>query len=183
MRVYTPKRHTKSNCNNQKSCTVKTAAFVQGVLNVTTNSHDPNYYKFTHYGHVSNFDGSKILIKMLRDSGSLISLISSECAELCDYIDTKDTMLIKGITKEVLEVAIIQIKLSSNVMDGNIKVGIHNQMPVGFDMLYGNDLTSNNPKLTDAVEDVLDVNRSETRAQLINPILHSSQLSNRLTNL
>ena len=40
-------------------------------------------------------------------------------------------------------------------MDGNIKVGIHNQMPVGFDMLYGNDLASNNSKLTDAVEDVL----------------------------
>ena len=59
---------------------------------------------------------------------------------------------------------IIQIKLSSNVMDGNIRVGIHNQMPVGFDMLYGNDLASNNPKLTDAVEDVLVVTRSKTRA-------------------
>ena len=67
---------------------------------------------------------------------------------MCDYIDTKETMLIKGITKEVLEVPIIQIKLSSNVMDGNIKVGIHNQMPVGLDMLYGNDLASNNLKLT-----------------------------------
>ena len=51
-------------------------------------------------------------------------------------------------------------------MDGNIKVGIHNQMPVGFDMLYGNDLASNNPKLTDAVEEVLVVTRSKTRAQL-----------------
>ena len=40
---------------------VKTAAFVQGTqnVNVTTNSHDPNYDKFTHDGHVSNFDGSK----------------------------------------------------------------------------------------------------------------------------
>ena len=116
------------------------------------NSHDPNYDKFTHYGHVSNFDGSKIPIKMLRDSGSLISLISSECAELCDYIDTKEIMLIKGITKEVLELPIIQIKLSSNAMDGNIKVGIHNQMLVGFDMLYDYDLVINNPRLTDAID-------------------------------
>ena len=102
---------------------------------------------------------------MLRDSGSLISLISSECAELCDYIDTIETMLIKGITKEILEVPIIQIKLSSK--DGNINVGMHNQMSVGFDMLYGNDLASNNPKLTDAVENVLVVTRSKTRANLI----------------
>ena len=84
---------------------------------------------------------------MLRDSGSQISLISSECAEQCDYIDNKETMLIKGITNEVLEVPIIQIKLSSNVMDGNIKVGIHNQMPVGFDMFYDYDLVINNPKV------------------------------------
>ena len=41
-------------------------------------------------------------------------------------------------------------------------------MPVGFDMLYGNDLASNNPKLTDAVEEILVVTRSKTRAQLIN---------------
>ena len=35
-------------CNNPKFSTVKTAAFVQGVqnVNVTTNSHDPNYDKF-----------------------------------------------------------------------------------------------------------------------------------------
>ena len=92
-------------------------------------------------------------------------------------------MLIKGITKEVLEVPIIQIKLSSNVIEGNIKVGIHNQMPVGFDMLYGNDLAINNPKLTDAVEDVLVVTRLKTRAQLIKsnitqqPIKQSSDKS------
>ena len=59
--------HYKSNFNNPKSCTVKTAALVQVVrnVNVTTNSHDPNYDKFTHYGHVSNFGGSKIPIKLL----------------------------------------------------------------------------------------------------------------------
>ena len=46
-------------------------------------------------------------------------------------------------------------------MDGNFKVGIHNEMPIGFDRLYGNDLAGNNPKLTDAVEDVLVVTRSK----------------------
>ena len=124
----------KSDCNNRKSCTVKTAALVQGVqnVNVTTNSHDPNYDNFAHYGHVNNFDGSKIPIKMLRDSGSLISLISSECAELCDYIHTKETMLIKEITKKILLLPIIQI----DVIDVNIKVGLHNQMPVGFDVIW-----------------------------------------------
>ena len=131
--------HYKSNCNHTKFCKVKTAALVQGVQNVsiTISSHDLNYDKFTHYGHVSNFDGSKIPIKILQYSGSLISLISSERAELCDHIDTKETMLINCITKKVLEVPIIQFKLSSNVMDRNINVGIHNQMPVGFNMLYG----------------------------------------------
>ena len=92
-------------------------------------------------------------------------------------------MLIKEITKEVLEVPILQIKLSSNVMDGNVKVAIHNEMPIGFDMLYGNDLACNNAKLTDAVEDVLVVTRSKTRAQLIKsnitqqPIKQSSDKS------
>ena len=68
-------------------------------------------------------------------------------------------------------------------MDGNIKVGIHNPMPVGFDMLYGNDLARNNPKLIDAVDDVLVVTRSKTRAQLIKsnitqrPIKQSSDKS------
>ena len=68
-------------------------------------------------------------------------------------------------------------------MDWNIKVGIHNQMPVGFDKLNGNDLASNNPKLTDSVEDVLVVTRSKTRAQLIKsnitqqPIQQSSDKS------
>ena len=84
---------------------------------------------------------------------------------------------------------IIQIKLSSNVLDGNIKVGIHNQMPGGFDMLYGNDLASNNPKVTDAIEDVLVVTRSKTRAQLIKsnitqqPIKQSSDKSMKVTNV
>ena len=50
-------------------------------------------------------------------------------------------------------------------------------------MLYCNDLASNNPKLTDAVEDVLVVTRSKTRDQLIKsniaqqPIKQSSDKS------
>ena len=113
---------------------------------------------------------------MLRNSGSLLSLISFKCAELCDYIDTKETMLIKGITKEGLKVPIIQIKLSSNVMDGNIKVGIHNQLLVGFDMLNGNNFTSNNPMLAGAVENVLVVTRSKTRAQLTKSNITQQQI-------
>ena len=53
---------------------------------------------------------------------------------------------------------IIQIKLSSNVMDGDIKVGIHNQMRVGFEsmkveikvLVNNNDVT----KTRDVVNDL-----------------------------
>ena len=40
-------------------------------------------------------------------------------------------------------------------MGGDIQVGIHDQMPVEFDMLYGNELASNHSKLTDAFGDLL----------------------------
>ena len=75
-------------------------------VNVTTQLHDPSYVKYNHYGYVNSRDGSKIPIKILRDSGRIISLISSECVNLCDHRNTNERMLIKGITKEIVEVPI-----------------------------------------------------------------------------
>ena len=53
-------------------------------------------------------------------------------------------MLIKWITKEIVEVPIIFIKLSADLTSGIVKLGVHDQIAVGFDFLYGNDLANQN---------------------------------------
>ena len=109
-------------------------------INLTMKDHDPSYERYTFYGHINNADGAKIPVKILRDTGSLISLISSECAELCDYVKTNETTLIKGITAEVIEISVIQVDFCSNLINGVIKVGIHDHCPPGCDCLIGIEL-------------------------------------------
>ena len=109
--------HLRQHCTNSRI--VKTSALIQYVqnVNVATQIHDPSYEKYTHYGHVNNRDGSNIPIKILRDSGSIISLISSECVKLCANCNTNETMFIKGITNEIVEVPIIFINYSTTGTD------------------------------------------------------------------
>ena len=88
----------------------------------------------------TNFDGTQTPIKILRDSGTLQSLITINCAMSCDCLDTTDHRLIRGITKEVNRISMVEISLCSQLLNGVVNIGVHDGIPDGYDGILGNDL-------------------------------------------
>ena len=50
---------------------------------------------------------------MLRDSGSLQSLISRDKLSSHDYVDTGESRLIKGVTGDVVRVPLVEVEFQS----------------------------------------------------------------------
>ena len=50
---------------------------------------------------------------MLRDTGPLQSLITTDYAMACDCLDTSDERLIRGKTREVNKISLVRVKLNS----------------------------------------------------------------------
>ena len=63
--------------------------------------HDPDYDWFISEDFIINFDETRTPIKILRDTDSLQSLITTNCAMACDCLDTSDERLIRGIIRQV----------------------------------------------------------------------------------
>ena len=80
--------------------------------------HDPGYDRFTSEGFIINFDGTRTPIKILRDTGSLQSLITTNGAMACDCLDTSDERLIRGITREVNKFPLVRVNLNSKQVNG-----------------------------------------------------------------
>ena len=127
--------HYKSNCNVGDK--VKTNLLIEHCVRrnikrcIKTQDHDPGYDAFTFCGQVLNFDGTHTPIKILRDSGSLQSLIASNCAISCDCLDTTDHRLIRGIIKEVYRIPMVEINLCSQLVNGVVSVGVHDEIHNG----------------------------------------------------
>ena len=98
---------------------------------------------------------------MLRDTGSLQSLITEDCLRKCNYSILNNFCLVKGITVEIIRTPLVQVNLRLDLAKGNVVVRVHNHIPPHFDILIGNDLVtpSNTLCLND---DILVVTRAQS---------------------
>jgi len=100
---------------------------------------------------------------VLRDSGSLQSLISREKLSSHDYVDTGESRLIKGVTGDVVRVPLVEVDLQSKYGTGKYLFGLFDRLPDNtFVALIGNDLDL--PMIDEVPNSVDVVTRSQTAA-------------------
>jgi len=66
---------------------------------------------------------------VLRDSGSLQSLISRDKLSSHDYVDTGESRLIKGVTADVVRVPLMEVDLQSKYGTGKYLFGLVDRLP------------------------------------------------------
>ena len=111
--------HYQSKCNARDG--IRTNLLIDHCLFHNTNlksfseskDHDPDYDWFISEDFIINFDETRTPIKILRDTDSLQSLITTNCAMACDCLDTSDERLIRGITREVNKISLVRVNLNS----------------------------------------------------------------------
>jgi len=74
-------------------------------------------------------DQSQRSLTVLRDSGSLQSLISRDKLSAHDYIDTGESRLIKGVTGDVVLVPLVEVDLQSKFGTGKYLFGLVDRLP------------------------------------------------------
>jgi len=80
-------------------------------------------------------------LTVLRDSGSLQSLICRDKLSSHDYVDTNESRLIKGVTGDVVRVPLVKVDLQSKFGINKYLFGLVDRLPDDtFDALIGNDL-------------------------------------------
>lgn len=124
----------------------------------------PLFKPFCIEGFVVSPDGSKSAVRILRDTGALQSLLkrSSVPAELIGV--TGDVRWIRGDGSSPIEVPLVEINFSSEVLDGPVLCGLIDHLPDGVDFLLDNDLWFNTQhKIPDDELNELVVTRSMSR--------------------
>src|SRR5678815_4818848 len=93
------------------------------------------------YGH----EGTRRQIVLLRDSGSLQTLVSRERVGIDEFTDTKENRLIQGVVGDPIEIPLVEINLDSERVKGKVLCGLIDKLPEGVDVLVGNDLADMGP--------------------------------------
>ena len=175
-----------------RDCNLKTNALVQRIqpiyclkankkhVKIVLSYTHPDYEQYTYYGHINNLDGFEVPIKILRDCGSLVSLLTEDCAKKCDCFILTETCLIKGITLEIISIPIIEVDISSGIVHVNIKFGVTNGIPTGFDCLVGTDIAKSNR--SNPFEDIFGATRAKARA-LVTSTFYSNSKTDLSTDL
>ncbi|XP_076053676.1 uncharacterized protein LOC143032679 [Oratosquilla oratoria] len=87
-----------------------------------------------------NQDSPPTSIKLLRDTGSALSLITKDVAALINVCYTGNWVLVNGLTGGS-RIPICQVYLRSDIRTGYAQVGVVDKLPVeGVSLLIGNDL-------------------------------------------
>jgi len=108
-------------------------------------------------------DQTQRSLTVLRDSGSLQSLISRDKICCHDYVGTAESRLIKGVTGDVVRVPLVEVDLQSKYGTGKYLFGLVDRLPdETFDALIGNDLDP--PMIDEVPVNVGVVTRSQTAA-------------------
>ncbi|KAK0145216.1 Retrovirus-related Pol polyprotein from transposon 412 [Merluccius polli] len=100
------------------------------------------YHPFVSNGFVS-LEGSdkKVPVNILRDSGALDSFILESVLPFSSDSDTGGWTVVKGMGLNVLTVPIHNVSLSSNLVKGEVSLGVCPELPVeGIQVILGNDL-------------------------------------------
>src|SRR6218665_1396051 len=89
--------------------------------------------------------GTRWPVVLLRDSGTLQSLVSKKCLDAGDYLDTLEYRLIQEILGQPTEVPLVEVRIESDKLSGKILCGLVENLPHGIDFLIGNDLQEELP--------------------------------------
>lgn len=149
------KGHWKNECpvlkakgKGGKAPRVKPAVLVAPVLNPVNSSaegfptEDGDYSPFITYGHVSIVgEETKVPVTILRDTGASESFNLQDVLPFSSLSDTGTSVLIRGIGLNVLSVPLHKIMLSSQLVSGEVVIGVRPSFPVdGVDIIMGNNL-------------------------------------------
>ncbi|XP_039531236.1 uncharacterized protein LOC120481582 [Pimephales promelas] len=143
----------KSKSKGGKGLCVKPAGFVAPLLNSVSLSSegspravnqlkDGDYAPFISYGHVSLVGKeTNVPVTILRDTGASESFILQDVLPFSSVSDTETSVLIRGIGLNILSVPLHKIRLSSELVNGEVVVGVRPSLPVeGVDIILGNNL-------------------------------------------
>jgi len=92
---------------------------------------DPGYHPFVSSGFVS-LEGrnKKVPVNILRDSGALDSFILESVLPFSSDSDTGGWTVVKGMGLNVLTVPLHKVNLSSNLVKGEVPLGVCPELPV-----------------------------------------------------
>ena len=110
-----------------------------------------NEESFRHFisdGFVSldgqNSPNSYFHVKMLRDTGSNLSLIVDGSIPGLGMSKLADSVIIRGIEQVEKKIPLIKLNLVSGIVKGEVRLGLIDKLPVkGVHLLIGNDLAGN----------------------------------------
>ena len=77
-------------------------------------------------------DETQRSLTVLRDSGSLQSLISCDKLSSHDYVDSGESLSIKGVTGDVVRVPLVEIDLKSKFGTGKYLFGLVYKVPAAL---------------------------------------------------
>ena len=123
--------------HNDKSC-------IEDEISPNTESdYMENYKPFISEGVVSlvGDENSSQKVKILRDTGATQSLMLDSVLPLTENSFTGANVLISGVEMGILEVPLHEVNIKSNLINGNIVIGMRPSLPVeGISLILGNDL-------------------------------------------
>jgi len=143
-RISECKQRQRQEADKKKINTQNSEPKTNCVLVQETNlTHDlpvhPLFKPYYTTAHIVKPDGSSIPIQMLRDSGAVQSLISQSFDD-SPYTHTGETRLIKGISKEIIEIPLVELRLRTASDDKQVLCGLVSDLSEGVGLLFGNDL-------------------------------------------
>jgi len=122
---------------------------------------NPLFYIHWSTGILTGTDGSQRNVTILRDSGSLQSLLARNKIRDLDFTNTGEFRLIRGVTGDAIRVPLVEVDLQSKYGSGHYLFGLVDSLPLdAFDALIGNDLDP--PNFEDYLISVSAVTRSQT---------------------
>ncbi|XP_041484226.1 uncharacterized protein LOC121430866 [Lytechinus variegatus] len=112
------------------------------------------FRSFLSHGTVSHSDGESRPVVILRDTGSLQSLLVADVAHLPEDSWTGLYALVRGIGEGYISVPLYKVFLESDIVSGLVSIGVVSSLPMeGVHMLMGNDLAGERVRGSPIVSD------------------------------
>ena len=110
-----------------------------------------NFHPYCLKGRLSSEGKEDSPVLILRDTGSLISLLNPDKISSDYWKSTKEITLIKGVGSNQIEIPLVLITLTIGNVQSMVKVGLISDLPQGVNLLLGNDIINN---FVELVEDI-----------------------------
>ena len=83
--------------------------------------------------------GTEVPIRILRDTGSLQSILTSSLLPHWKGLDTSECRFIKGVTGIEVKLPLVEVEIKSKLFSGKLPACLSEQLPQGVDAILGND--------------------------------------------